>query len=133
MFSDSTSNSTLRSHSSPFFSDEKSGTSKMECKAAAPCCCPHTNSHFLVRCGCPNDKPPSHPMHVMDDAFHREWCTICLRFCYQPPDCTYVRRTSHRTLRNPLAYIGAVFDFLTREWRCFLQVPRTYRSFLLQV
>ncbi|THU93397.1 hypothetical protein K435DRAFT_861553 [Dendrothele bispora CBS 962.96] len=81
-----------------------------ECHATQ-CCCNHTDSHFLVRCGCPNDKPSSHPMHDMDDAFHREWCTKCLRFCYQPPNCRYVcvRRP---VLRGPLLYIAAVFGYL---------------------
>lgn len=54
-------------------------------------CCPHKNSHYFIRCGCPNDKPPSHPVHIMDDAFHREWCSTCLLFCVQPATCHHKR------------------------------------------
>ncbi|KAJ3722449.1 hypothetical protein C8R42DRAFT_666909 [Lentinula raphanica] len=58
--------------------------------------CDHYDSHYLVRCGCPNDRPPSHPMYFLDDAFHREWCAKCLMFCYQPPHCKYTSRHKHR-------------------------------------
>ncbi|KIK67906.1 hypothetical protein GYMLUDRAFT_36709 [Collybiopsis luxurians FD-317 M1] len=79
--------------------------------------CDHFDSHFLVRCGCPNDKPPSHPMHSMDDAFHREWCAKCLIFCYQPPHCKYVYRSKRRTIHPAL--FATILEFIARILRPF--------------
>jgi len=113
MVSDASSQLKLQTDSSSLFTEK---SPNMEC-SASQCCCPHTNSHFLVRCGCPNDKPSSHPMHTMDDAFHREWCTVCLRFCHQPPQCRYVCLPGHkRVLHGPLLYVAAIFQYLTREY-----------------
>lgn len=58
------------------------------------CSCKHSEDmHYLIRCGCPNDRPTSHPMHVNDDAFHRAWCGGCNKYCYKDPDCPQVLPT----------------------------------------
>ncbi|ESK96706.1 hypothetical protein Moror_6723 [Moniliophthora roreri MCA 2997] len=80
--------------------------------------CDHPESRFLVRCGCPNDKPPSHPMHSMDDAFHREWCSKCLIFCYQPPHCRFSHTTSG-TVTNRRFFLGIIYAFVARVVRSF--------------
>jgi hypothetical protein len=52
------------------------------------CNCQHNaNDHYLVRCGCLNDRPSSHPMHINDDAFHHTWCHICRIYCYKDAVC----------------------------------------------
>ncbi|KAJ3736570.1 hypothetical protein DFJ43DRAFT_632682 [Lentinula guzmanii] len=79
--------------------------------------CDHYDWHYLVRCGCPNDRPPSHPMYFLDDAFHREWCAKCLMYCYQPPHC---KHTSHEKRRfiQPLL-LATLFKLIARIFKPF--------------
>ncbi|KAF8966906.1 hypothetical protein BDZ97DRAFT_586591 [Flammula alnicola] len=50
---------------------------------ASSCTCHHGGrDHSFVRCGCPNDRPATHPMHINNDAFHHVWCNICVKYCY---------------------------------------------------
>ncbi|KAG7087693.1 hypothetical protein E1B28_013640 [Marasmius oreades] len=100
-------------------STSSSSASPSKLKAVEPVRrCNHPESRFLVRCGCPNDKPPSHPMHSLDDAFHREWCSKCLLFCYQPPTCPYILRTERRALTGR-HFIRFMYAFIARLFRSF--------------
>jgi hypothetical protein len=76
-----------------------------------PCNCRHSGTdHVRIRCGCVNDRPSSHPMHLSDDAFHRIWCNGCLKYCYKDAACPsslpgtqIVRLSEHsRQLRGTL-------------------------------
>lgn len=105
------------------------------------CNCQHnTDDHSLIRCGCLNDRPSSHPMHINDDAFHHTWCNICRIYCYKDamcpndlPDTQMVLFPSHLSaytfshvaldsvpVFHLYAQIHANFDAI--EWRCD---PRT--------
>ncbi|KAJ4479390.1 hypothetical protein J3R30DRAFT_3477906 [Lentinula aciculospora] len=75
--------------------------------------CDHYDSHYLVRCGCPNDRPPYHPMYSLDDAFHREWCAKCLIFCYQPPHCKYSPQPKRRLIHPML--LATLLKLLARK------------------
>lgn len=80
-----------------------------------PCTCLHAeHSHYLIRCGCANDRGPKHPMHQMDDAFHRVWCSECLIYCYHPPSCPGLHST---TCVN---YLNATLRGLQTSLRVFL-------------
>jgi hypothetical protein len=52
------------------------------------CSCNHDIScHSYTRCGCPNDRPSTDPMHKCDDAYHRVWCGQCENYCYKVGKC----------------------------------------------
>ncbi|KAF8901071.1 hypothetical protein CPB84DRAFT_1778404 [Gymnopilus junonius] len=56
--------------------------------APMTCSCKHDGrDHYFIRCGCKNDYPDEHPMHINDDAFHHVWCNLCLRYCFKKPLC----------------------------------------------
>ncbi|KJA17183.1 hypothetical protein HYPSUDRAFT_46720 [Hypholoma sublateritium FD-334 SS-4] len=49
---------------------------------ATTCTCNHhRREHSLQPCGCPNDRPEAHPMHICNDAHHKVWCTVCVKWC----------------------------------------------------
>ncbi|KAF9034446.1 hypothetical protein BDZ89DRAFT_1062520 [Hymenopellis radicata] len=75
-------------------------------------CCTHESSHYLIRCGCPNDRPPTHPMHIMDDAFHRQWCATCLLFCVQPPTCSMRYDPHAHANQNLLSYLSSALSYV---------------------
>ena len=53
---------------------------------ATTCTCNHhRREHSLQPCGCPNDRPEAHPMHICNDAYHKVWCTVCIKWCHT--DC----------------------------------------------
>jgi hypothetical protein len=63
-------------------------TSNSMASTPCTCFCKHPPGvHSLHRCGCSNDRPPSDPMHITDDAFHHTWCQICLKFCSKVSAC----------------------------------------------
>ena len=69
------------------------------------CNCQHNaDDHYLVRCGCLNDRPSSHPMHINDDAFHHTWCHICRIYCYKDAMCPNDLPDTH-TVRLPLYFL----------------------------
>ncbi|KAJ4497745.1 hypothetical protein C8R41DRAFT_185411 [Lentinula lateritia] len=89
--------------------------------------CDHYDSHYLVRCGCPNDRPPYHPMYSLDDAYHRKWCAKCMAFCYQPPHCKYTTQPKRRLIHPlllaillkliaPFQRMHLTFGFLSHEF-----------------
>ncbi|KAH6904494.1 hypothetical protein BKA70DRAFT_536781 [Coprinopsis sp. MPI-PUGE-AT-0042] len=59
--------------------------------SATPCqCCAHGQLHHsLARCGCPYEGE-AHAKHPIDDAHHRVWCTVCLKYCEKDPKCPAV-------------------------------------------
>ena len=53
--------------------------------------CGHkAQKHCTIRCGCPNLRGPDSSMYLADDAFHRHWCSDCLKYCSQDDACTSV-------------------------------------------
>jgi len=89
------------------------------------CACKHDGEdHVFIRCGCPNDYPKSHPMHVNDDAFHHVWCIKCLKFCYKISSC-------------PVPLRNMQVAYLTKVWvkdRCvFLRTVGYTPDLLLSV
>ncbi|KAF9451335.1 hypothetical protein P691DRAFT_373563 [Macrolepiota fuliginosa MF-IS2] len=65
------------------------------------CYCPHSSSqHALMRCGHPNDRPPTHTLYKADDAFHRIWCMECKKWCFS-------KRDDCPLLKNPGMHLGS--------------------------
>jgi hypothetical protein len=63
------------------------------------CHCDHTiKQHALARCGHPNDRPPTHPLYVADDALHRVWCTECKAWCFSKRDDCPIFKDPHMKL-----------------------------------
>lgn len=88
------------------------------------CDCPHEeDSHYLIRCGCPNDRTPDHPMYQMEDGFHRIWCSDCLRYCSQPPACPGVTSATRVTSLSAilLQLKGFGRSLITCEVACILR------------
>ncbi|KAJ7595064.1 hypothetical protein C8J56DRAFT_456022 [Mycena floridula] len=84
--------------------------------------CNHVTAHYFIRCGCPNDKPVSHPMHEMDDAFHREFCIECAAFCFQNPVCPLETGKRHplllrSVLNKMVAFLKPPKRFISRSSR----------------
>lgn len=95
--------------------------------------------HSFIRCGCPNDYPDTHPMHINDDAFHHVWCNICLKYCYKKSVCpvglpsTHIVRPARLRLRDtyvhPFAVRSIVYSLAQRKPRAYLNLlhSQTYR------
>ncbi|PPQ90295.1 hypothetical protein CVT25_013120 [Psilocybe cyanescens] len=72
--------------------------------------------HSFIRCGCPNDYPDTHPMHINDDAFHHVWCNMCLKYCYKKSVCpvglpsTHIVRPARLRLRDTILFHGQSLD-----------------------
>ena len=53
--------------------------------------CGHkAQKHCTIRCGCPNLRGPDSSMYLADDAFHRHWCSDCLKYCSQDDGCASI-------------------------------------------
>lgn len=79
------------------------------------CVCPHTeDSHYLIRCGCPNNHSLKHPMYQMDDAFHRVWCSDCLLYCDRPLSCPGLHS------KTRVNYLNAILMGLQTSFRGLL-------------
>jgi hypothetical protein len=92
-------------------------TSPTMTAAVDHCVCPHTeDSHYLIRCGCPNpnNHSPKHPMSQMDDAFHRVWCSDCLLYCDQPLSCPGLHS------KTRVHYLNAILMGLQTSFRGLL-------------
>ncbi|KAF9526020.1 hypothetical protein CPB83DRAFT_858521 [Crepidotus variabilis] len=99
------------------------------------CTCKHeSNVHYLIRCGCPNDRPASHPMHINDDAFHRVWCDGCHKYCYKDARCPndlpttrMVRSGIHRFIPVEVGILSSVRQWVKKH-SISLHFPRFQKS-----
>ncbi|KDR78393.1 hypothetical protein GALMADRAFT_245556 [Galerina marginata CBS 339.88] len=83
--------------------------------APTTCSCKHDgDDHAFIRCGCQNDYPDGHAMHLNDDAFHHVWCLKCLKFCYKNPVCPVeLPRTQIARLNKEFVQADAYVHFFT--------------------
>ena len=122
-------------------------TSLRQTMVDTTCSCKHLgDDHCFIRCGCKNDMPMDHPMHINDDAFHRVWCIQCLKYCYKKPACaarlpkTRVKRSMRRQLHKFPEYVffckrkifcicsAAAYCFIYRSVGVFASVKMFFRK-----
>ncbi|TFK24888.1 hypothetical protein FA15DRAFT_387886 [Coprinopsis marcescibilis] len=76
--------------SSTLVATSSRGTTATATNNALFCSCKHErHDHALIRCGCSYDAAniTDKTSRPVDDAYHRLWCSTCLKFCSKDACC----------------------------------------------